>query len=164
MTFIKGHPSFVTEASRKKQSETMKKKPSWNDGSEKALKRIEQVRKMGLKYGKRPKTIEQRIKVSLSLIKIKSLYRKGGLTEEYDRIRHSWRYKMWKKSVLERDGYKCVQCGGIESLQVDHIKEFAWYPELRFDVNNGRVLCYECHRKTDTWGPRYRSCSLSISE
>jgi len=32
-------------------------------------------------------------------------------------------------------------------IQADHIRRFSEYPELRFDLNNGRTLCTECHKK-----------------
>lgn len=53
--------------------------------------------------------------------------------------------------------YKCVICGKGGKLQSDHIKPFALYPELRFDVNNGRTLCISCHIKTDTYGGKTNS-------
>lgn len=68
-------------------------------------------------------------------------------------IRHSLEYKLWREAVFERDNYKCRFCekrGG--NLQADHIKPFAYYPELRLAIDNGRTLCVECHRKTDTYG------------
>ncbi len=70
-----------------------------------------------------------------------------------DSIRKSVEYLEWKYAVIKRDDYTCVWCG-IKSrkIHVDHIKSFASYPELRFDVSNGRVLCIPCHKKTDTWG------------
>ena len=28
----------------------------------------------------------------------------------------------------------------------DHIKPFAWFSDLRFDVSNGQTLCVDCHK------------------
>lgn len=28
------------------------------------------------------------------------------------------------------------------------------FPELRFELSNGRTLCVECHQKTDTYGEK----------
>ena len=33
-----------------------------------------------------------------------------------------------------------------------HIKPFADYPDLRFELSNGRTLCVPCHTKTPTYG------------
>lgn len=65
-------------------------------------------------------------------------------------------YLTWRLSVLIRDGHKCVRCGATEQLDADHIQPQALYPELRFDVNNGRTLCRPCHRLTPTYGSRVR--------
>lgn len=80
---------------------------------------------------------------------------KGGITPINKLIRSSKEYKLWRKSVFERDNYTCQFCkvrGG--TLQADHIKPFAYYPELRFSLDNGRTLCVECHKKTDTYKAR----------
>lgn len=78
---------------------------------------------------------------------------KGGKTTIHFRIRMSKKYADWRMSVFERDSYTCQVCnqrGG--KLNVDHIKPFSIFPELRFELSNGRTLCVDCHRKTDTWG------------
>lgn len=80
---------------------------------------------------------------------------KGGITPLYKKIRQSFEYQQWRKSIFERDNYTCQKCNQRgKKLQADHIKKFALYPELRFDLNNGRTLCIPCHKETDTWGRR----------
>lgn len=82
---------------------------------------------------------------------------KGGVSYEGKRIRKGVEWKMWRESVFERDKYTCQDCGAKSGkgcqveLHPHHIKQFALYPELRFDINNGITLCKECHKKTDTY-------------
>lgn len=76
----------------------------------------------------------------------------GGITPQHKKIRNSKEYAAWRTAVFERDNYACVECcarGG--TLNADHIKPFAAFPELRLDVSNGRTLCVPCHKKTDTF-------------
>lgn len=79
-------------------------------------------------------------------------------------IRKSFEYKLWRESVFERDNYTCVECGtrGGE-LNADHIKPFAYYHKLRFDINNGRTLCVACHRKTSTFGANALNYKLEVA-
>lgn len=92
----------------------------------------------------------------------KSHFWQGGITEENRKLRNSIEYRFWREEVYKRDNYTCVICGipggwskekkrKIE-LNADHIKRWALYPELRFEVSNGRTLCLDCHQKTDTFG------------
>ena len=88
---------------------------------------------------------------------------KGGITPINLKIRQSIEYKQWRKAVFERDNYTCVQCGDSRggNLNADHIKPFAYYPELRFELTNGRTLCVDCHKKTDTYlekAYKYKLC------
>ena len=78
---------------------------------------------------------------------------KGGVTPVNTKIRCSTKYKNFRKQIMERDKYTCLFCNEVGGkLQVDHIKPFSTYPDLRFDESNCRTLCIECHRKTPTWG------------
>lgn len=82
---------------------------------------------------------------------------KGGVTKINEKIRKSAKYKEWRRSVFERDNYTCVWCNQHgRDLNADHIKPFAFFEELRFDINNGRTLCVPCHRKT-FFGNKYES-------
>lgn len=82
---------------------------------------------------------------------------KGGLTPLNMKIRNSVEYKLWRKSVYERDNYTCIWCSQIGGkLNADHIKPFSLFPELRFAIDNGRTLCLDCHKKTDTFGGKAR--------
>lgn len=77
---------------------------------------------------------------------------KGGVSKERVRLCNTKQYKDWRKSVYQRDDYICQICfkrGG--SLEAHHIKSWAKYPELRFEVHNGQTLCKNCH-KIETHG------------
>ena len=82
---------------------------------------------------------------------------RGGITKTSAKIRNSTEYKLWRKSVFERDNYTCVWCGDkngegkVVIINADHIKPFALFPELRFAIDNGRTLCLECHKTTDSY-------------
>lgn len=82
---------------------------------------------------------------------------KGGITPINKAIRSSLEYKLWKRAVFKRDNWICIWCckrsaKGIKvTLNADHIKPFAHYPELRFAIDNGRTLCVPCHKTTDTY-------------
>jgi hypothetical protein len=79
---------------------------------------------------------------------------RGGRTSENTRLRNSIKALDWRKAIFARDDFKCVMCGQRGGkLHADHIKPWSLYPELRFDLTNGRTLCRPCHiYKSGTWG------------
>lgn len=73
---------------------------------------------------------------------------RGGLTEKKRIQRNSAEYAVWRRSVFDRDNYTCVNCGHVGGrLAADHIKPWALFPALRFELSNGRTLCWPCHRR-----------------
>ncbi len=122
--------------------------------------------------GKYKKTKEQKRKISTSLvgrrISKKTEFKKGhknkhsqkgeknsqwkgGISSINLRLRGSLEYKLWREAVFKRDNYTCIWCGRKNELNADHIKPFALFPELRFAIDNGRTLCIDCHKTTDTY-------------
>ena len=79
---------------------------------------------------------------------------KGGITPINEKIRKSIQYKDWRTSVFGRDNWRCVWCGKGGYVEADHIKQFAYYPELRFTIDNGRTLCKPCHNTTKNGRPK----------
>ena len=80
---------------------------------------------------------------------------KGGITPINKAIRNSTEYKLWRTAVFERDDYTCIWCFTRgTTIHADHIKPFAYFPELRFAIDNGRTLCVPCHKTTDTYAGR----------
>lgn len=73
-------------------------------------------------------------------------YENNGIGETA-RKRNNYTYRKWREEVLNRDGNACTVCGSTDNLQAHHVKPFAEYPDLRFDVDNGITLCRECHRR-----------------
>lgn len=77
----------------------------------------------------------------------------GGITGWQTKLRQSDAGKEFRRHVMQRDNYTCQACGQVGGkLVVDHELPFAYYPDLRFEILNGRVLCEPCHKKTPTFG------------
>ena len=69
---------------------------------------------------------------------------KGGSTPLANQIRGSLEYKNWERGVLARSNRRCIRCNS-RSKTAHHIQNFADFPELRFDQENGVGLCRDCH-------------------
>lgn len=97
-------------------------------------------------------------------------------------IRGCSKYRDWRMSVFERDNYTCTLCGRHRIkgdrvvLEADHIKPFcvimkennirsieeAMSCEDLWRIENGRTLCRECHKKTDTHGSKASKAARQI--
>ncbi|MDM7488722.1 HNH endonuclease [Rhodococcus sp. CSLK01-03] len=58
-------------------------------------------------------------------------------------------HRRWRRAVLARDDYRCVQCGhqgrpGDGSVEADHVVNVA--EGGLDDVVNGQTLCVDCHK------------------
>jgi len=119
---------------------------------------LEHNHKIGLAVLGRKHTPEALKKMSLAQKGEKGSNWQGGKTEQAKLIKSSSEYRLWREAVFARDNWTCVWCdarngnGKFIELHADHIKPFALYPELRFAIDNGRTLCIDCHKKTDTYG------------
>jgi len=78
---------------------------------------------------------------------------KGGITPINDKIRRSKVYKGWRTACFKRDNWTCNNCNKIGGkLHAHHIKSFAKYPKLRFEIRNGVTVCENCHKLTKSYG------------
>lgn len=111
-------------------------------------------------------TFESKFKNSLAHRGEKSVNWQGGLSSLNKRLRRSLQYRNWRTAVYQRNGYKCIWCGADKKyLNADHIKQYALIIkennistyeqavkcEELWQVNNGRTLCIDCHKETDTY-------------
>lgn len=110
---------------------------------------------------------ETRLKQSLAQRGEKGSNWQGGLTELSFLIRSSSYYIQWRTIILKRNNFKCVWCreDNRSLLEVDHIKPFSLIIRQNkiktteeafdcfelWDIDNGRTLCQDCHKLTDTY-------------
>lgn len=72
--------------------------------------------------------------------------------KRYERHSDSIRGPRWDALRLQakrRDGFRCVECGAVGRLEIDHKIAVRKRPDLAFDLSNLQTLCASCHsRKT----------------
>ena len=148
--FRKGHIPWNkggthSEVTRQKLSRAAKGRVAWNKGL------------IGFQLGHPP---------TARLIGIKNPMWKGGITSESEKIRKSTKYIQWRTKIFQRDKYICQICKQVGGkLNADHILTFSLFEESRFDLDNGRTLCVECHKKTDTYAGRisgYKKITINV--
>jgi hypothetical protein len=144
----------LSEETKKKMSDVRNGSKHWNYGKKASKQTISKLKEshLGQKAWNKGKKMPE-------ISGDKHPHWKGGITPINLKIRASLEYKLWRQAVFERDNYTCIWCGDSKggNLEADHIKPFALFPELRLAIDNGRTLCKNCHRKTDTWGGKIKT-------
>ena len=70
------------------------------------------------------------------------------MSRYHDRLLRSWRWKVTRRQVFERDGYRCRNCHRSGRLECDHVVPLERGGDP-YDVDNLQALCRACHiRKT----------------
>lgn len=79
-------------------------------------------------------------------------------------VRDTAAFKSFRYEIMKRDKWTCQICGDHNHkgrgsrivLHVDHIEPITFAPERALDPTNARTLCFECHKKTETYGLKVR--------
>ncbi len=81
---------------------------------------------------------------------------KGGISRAYKTGYYSIEYRNWRRKVFERDNFECQNCSQKRGkyITAHHIKSWAKYPKLRYNISNGVTLCEICHSRTDNYKGR----------
>ena len=142
----KANTGYIHTNEARERMSVAKTGKSWGKHSEETKIKIGLANSLALKGKKRPWRSG----------KNNPMWR-GGITSKNEVFRKSMEYRLWRESVFIRDDYTCQICnnrGG--EIHADHIKPFAYYPELRLSIDNGRTLCVACHRNTETYSNRFK--------
>lgn len=63
------------------------------------------------------------------------------------------KHRKWRAKVLRRAKYLCEECKRYgrktEATHAHHKKSVEEYPDLAYDVDNGKALCSSCHNKIE---------------
>lgn len=72
---------------------------------------------------------------------------KADISDEQRLLRRNYpEYREWFKNVFKRDDYTCQICGEHgKTINAHHLYNYADYPDLRLDINNGMTLCKNHH-------------------
>jgi hypothetical protein len=95
-----------------------------------------------------PLSTEKKILLSIKYIGDNNPCWKGGLSKSRFPLYSGPKYRLWRKSVFERDNYTCQKCKKRGcGLEAHHIIPWSVDKKGWFDINNGLTLCKVCHSK-----------------
>lgn len=55
-------------------------------------------------------------------------------------------WRAMRDRVIAKHGAKCMRCGSLKEINVDHVKCRLHFPELALDFENLQVLCGPCNK------------------
>lgn len=107
--------------------------------------------KMSLLMTNREVSIETRKKISIFNTTLTGEKARRWIKDRSKLVKRQERndvaYKDWRRQVWLRDSFKCKianpNCEG--RIEAHHILSWRYYPELRYQVNNGITLCRAHH-------------------
>jgi len=121
----------------------------WNKGKECSLEWRNKIRLSLL--GKK-RSLETRLKQSLSMRGDKNHNFIDGKMRDGKKHYYDIRWKVWRDCVFKRDKWTCQDCGKVGGkIEPHHIKSWTYFPQSRYEVSNGLTLCKLCHKKTDNY-------------
>lgn len=98
-----------------------------------------------LLYGEAPNAQAKKIVGDLFTTLLPEMDKEIRLSAEGRRCAES---KTWRDAVFSRDDYTCKICGARGTkINAHHISSYAFFPEKRYDTENGITLCVPCHKK-----------------
>ena len=72
--------------------------------------------------------------------------KRNSMTFGMNPIEYKTALRSWKEAIKKRD-VNCVVCGSDKNLEAHHILHRKYFEQLTFNLNNGILLCAECHYK-----------------
>jgi len=125
------------------------KNPRWQGGEREKI-----CRHCGVRFTLKPKqpiTTFRKQKFCSKACADRGGYRHSGVDHHlYNpasrRNNRRGKHGAWSRAVISRDYATCKQCGAKDvEIHAHHLKSFAKFPELRWELSNGVTLCYKCH-------------------
>jgi hypothetical protein len=68
--------------------------------------------------------------------------------EEYHQLLKDGRWQRRRLEIMQRDDFKCRECGTTNDLNVHHIRYIAGRKPWEYDDGDLITLCGDCHKKT----------------
>jgi len=122
----------MSEESRRKMSESAKKRGSNRTGAQHTFETRARIREVT-----RERTARGEHHYA---------YTHGKAQRAFDDRRRP-EYQEWRNAVFLRDNFTCQKCGSDKGgyLRAHHVLHFSKHPTLRYDVANGVTLFHRCH-------------------